>query len=777
MAGPTNQRAVSFNIPPGESQVQYPIALLAREVENFEFTQDETLISVFGPTLYEPVPPNTLAPAYRSENIHSLFHTTLNGGLTDVLIVRWGDALYWHNGWSKTYSKLTTLDDVTTSVPLSDELRPVYPDQYVVLNDRIIFTNGVDRARIITYEGVSFPLGFANYPPTPQALSPIPIGSVSNNSFGSTAGSPADDFLTILANGDRNLARIQQEPNYRGYSWPGKIGSTGATTGGGAGSILAGSWTYRAQYEDFFGNRGPLSAPSNAATISEAYSGPPAVRNQSNLGWFARTVLRFDSFTGSLPTAATNPDEAEFINSPDVDNTSVDDLLKQFVVTLGGGEVPKNVAAVNLYRTEDTKNQGVQHKFLVRLTNASSTSYPDNIPDSGLGEEAQDTIAVPVFRTMCTHQGRLVIANTLSEPGIVRRSEPGFPGTYVRSEFVYPDAGGAEVTAVVSHNGVLLAFTENTVYSLQEFSNPLPLAEGIGCVAPRSISALPNGNLIWLGRDGFYALSPGASIQKVSEPIDRLVEHFLSKGRMRMAVSTYNYQSREYQCAVSEAGSNENNLILCLGEGGWRRKRLGLAIRDICTTRDWRKYSLVASKELPGITKTAEDGTQILPGSDAETNDVYVLDRETNAYVPADRSVRYRSNWFRSESHAMTPSHLRTMYVGMLDAFDGDVTIRFYINGSWAEAVSMSDLKSVAPDDGQGIVSDVAGKAVVGTARTRDPRLFWRQVPIQLRDARLWAFEIETNNRQALHLAAVAFDASVATMGNPNSRVPRRADV
>ena len=98
MAGPTNQRAVSFNIPPGESQVQYPVALLAREVENFEFTQDETLISVFGPTLYEPVPPNAQAPAYRSENIHSLFHTTLNGGLTDVLIVRWGDALYWHNG-------------------------------------------------------------------------------------------------------------------------------------------------------------------------------------------------------------------------------------------------------------------------------------------------------------------------------------------------------------------------------------------------------------------------------------------------------------------------------------------------------------------------------------------------------------------------------------------------------------------------------------------------------------------------------------------------------
>ena len=120
---------------------------------------------------------------------------------------------------------------------------------------------------------------------------------------------------------------------------------------------------------------------------------------------------------------------------------------------------------------------------------------------------------------------------------------------------------------------------------------------------------------------------------------------------------------------------------------------------------------------------------------------------------------------------------LRTMYVGMLDSFDGDVTIRFYRNGSWADVVSMADLKSVGTDDGQGIVADVAGKAVIGTARTRDPRLFWRQVPMQIRDARLWAFEIETTGSQALHLAAVAFDVSVATMGNPNSRVPRRADV
>ena len=748
MSGPTSQSKFSFAIPPGESQTLYPVGVLAREIQNLEFTSEETLVSVTGPTLYEP--PDALSPpAYRSENIHSVFHTTLNGGLVDILVVRWGSELYWHNGWSQTFTPLTTIE--STSIPLSDELRPAYPDQYVVLNDRIIWTNGVDKARIITYEGMSFPLGFSNYPPTPQALSPTPNASV-------RAGKVIRaNELTEADNGDSAIAKYQQEPNYRGYSWPGRIGTVEDVLDGSTGSVGSGTWFYHAQLEDFFGNLGPLSPASNAARIATASTGPPAIRVQAKVPWYARITR-----TGG---------NEEFNNGPDTDNTELDDILKQFAVCVGG-DVPANVAAIRLYRTPDTKNVGIEPKLLARVPGSRLDTYPDNTPDEYLGEPAQETIAVPIFRVMCTHQGRLVIGNTTGEPGIVRRSEPGFPGTFVRNEFTFPDAGGAEVTAVTSHNGVLLAFTEDTVYSLSDFGDPKPLAQGIGCVAPRSIVALPSGMLIWLARDGFYGLVPGGGIERISEPIDRQTHHFLAKGRMRKAAAAYNYEAREYQCAVAEAGSSENNLMLCFGQGGWRRKRLGLAIRDICTVRDWRKYTIVAARELQGITKTdvsVEDYTT--------TNDVYVLDHETRAYTPPDRSVIYRSNWIRAEKSGLTPMQLRTMYVGMLDSFDGDVTIRFYRNGSWADVVSMADLKSVGTDDGQGIVADVAGKAVIGTARTRDPRLFWRQVPMQIRDARLWAFEIETTGSQALHLAAVAFDVSVATMGNPNSRVPRRADV
>ncbi len=755
MAGPDRQRLISLYIPFGESEVQYGMSELGREILNFDATSDQTLKSSSGITIYEP-PPAEL-PSYRSENIHSVFHTRLFGGLTDMLLVRWGDALYWHNGWSRTYAKLVVSE--STAVPLSDELRTTYPDQYVVLNDRIIFTNGVDRPRLITYEGMSFPLGFGSPPPSPQALSPTPIPTIdqSQQLVPSLSSSPLDR----TNNGKRALARYQQETNYRGYSWPGRIGTIGDVLDGVTGSVLAGSWFYYIQLEDFFGNLSALSGASNPARLGTANAGPPAIKGQVKIGWFAR-IARNSAGGGTT----------EFINGPDSDNTEIDDLLKQFVVSISN-RLPHNTAAIRIYRTPDTKREGVEPRLLARVAGAGVRHYPDNLPDQYLGDEALQTIKVPIFRTMCTHQGRLIIANTQGDPGIVRRSEPGAPGTFVRNEFVVPDAGGAEITAVASHAGRLLAFTEDTVYSLQQFSAPIPLSQGIGCVAPRSIVAMPDGQLIWMGRDGFYGLRPEGGIQRLSGVIDRTVHQFLNQSRKRMSVASYSYEAMEYQCAVAEAGSSENNLVLCFGQGGWRRKRYGMAIRDICTTKDWRKYTLIAANEL----KTATRGG-VPVSSPSTTNDVYVLDRETVAYTPPDRTIRYRSNWLRPEQNGLTPAAIRTMYVGMLDSFDGDITVRFYENGSWAEAVSMSDLKTVGTDSGQGIVSDVAGKAVIGTARTRDPRLFWRQVPVKLNDSRLWAFEVEVSAADGvIHLAAVGFDVSIATMGNPNSRVPRRSDV
>jgi hypothetical protein len=45
--------------------------------------------------------------------------------------------------------------------------------------------------------------------------------------------------------------------------------------------------------------------------------------------------------------------------------------------------------------------------------------------------------------------------------------------------------------------------------------------------------------------------------------------------------------------------------------------------------------------------------------------------------------------------------------------------------------------------DKSGIVMDQAREAIVGDCKTRDSRIFWRQIPVGIENANSWAFEIE----------------------------------
>jgi hypothetical protein len=631
--------------------------------------------------------------------------------MVNTLVVRAGTKLYRHCGWYRGWEEIDS--------GLSSEGRPGYPDQFVMLNDEIIWTNGIDQARIIDSDGSSTILGFTEMPSAPETRGPM---------------SQNQDATTY--------------PNYYGYSWAGKIGTTGDSLQGQLSAILEGSWFYYVQYEDFFGNLSASSPPSTPVTLATIQSSP---------------------YSGSNTTDVYTAFNANYVPTS---GAELDDLTRQFLVEVSGA--PDNAAAVRIYRTPDTKNVGIEPKFLIRLPNNREVAFPDNLSDQELGPPMPFTIPVPIFRTMCTHQGRLVIANTEQDPGIVRRSMPGLAGTFESDEFIYPDSGGAEVTAVTSHNGVLLAFTEDSVYSLEDFNAPRPLTQGIGCVAPRSIKALPNGTLVWLGREGFYGMSQsktGLSIGFLSSSIDRTTRFGINRARARMAVACVDPESQEYRCALPAAGNPKNTFVLTFDGAHWRRQLLDIEIADWCQLADWRQYILSIGKE-------ASDDTpaQVTARGGSNRTEVFVMNRSTKNYTPPTRKIIYRSAWIRGDELGLVPLSVRTMYIGMVDAFLGDATVRFYKNGSWKEEVSMSNLKVIGVDDGSGVVTDIAGSAVIGTAKTHDPRLFWRQVPVGLETVGSWAFEIEVSSPTRLHLAAFTFDISVATSGNIRGRVPHRND-
>lgn len=709
MAGPASTRKVEFVVPPGEAQVLYSPGNLAQKIQNLELTPEGTLRSVVGPAVYEPgrVPARqqlegtTLSSysAFKFEEMHGVFHAGLLGGIADTLLVRSGSTLYRHAGWERGWESIYT--------GLSNEHRPLYPDQFVVLGNLIVYTNGIDRALVINHDGLVTPLGFSSLPPTPMAEGPT--------------STPPDQRTTV-------------DQNSIGYSWHGKIGTVGDILDGETGALLSGGWYYYVQWEDVFGNLSQASAPSNLVYVN---------------------TVQADPYT------ATEDGDDEMAPA----GTVLDDLTRQFIVRVPG-DGPDHCVAALIYRTPDVKHVGVIPQLLVRVPNNRQFFYPDNIPDSALGQQMVDTAAVPIFRVMCTHQGRLVIGNTVSDPGIVMRSQTGLPGTFAKQDFIYPDSGGSEITGLASHAGKLLAFTESSVYEIRDFSVPVPLAQGIGCVAPRSIKALSNGTLIWLSRDGFFGMSPSGGVKRLSVPIDRTVRNFINKGRTRGAVASIDPTSGEYRCAVCPAGQKNQTLILTYDGSSWKRQELGIHIADWCQTDDYRQY----------VIAVGSDTTRVITDSESPDN-VFVMDRETVAYTPPGRDIIYRSGWLRGDSVGLTPMHIRTMYIGLRDSWNGDFTIRFYRNGSWSEVVSMADVRAVGTDDSSDVVTDIAGSAIIGVAKTHDPRLFFRQIPVGLETTSTWAFEISASSPTRIEIASFVFDITMATAGNARSRTPFRADV
>ena len=762
MAGPTQQEVDYFVIPPGEEHVQFSPSELANTVQNLLLTPEGTLKSIVGPCPYTKGNQNS---KFANNNPHSVFYASLLNGSSPGLFVRVGSRFFRYKGYRGMKTDTWPFWEggqwhaLLDSPILSNNPNAKFPDQWVVLNDKVIFTNGVDRPFVITYDDMVTPLGFDEQPSPPVAYGPVPSG-----------------YNQSLKNG----------PNTKGYAWTGNIG-TSADSLDPDGGIRAGAWYYRIQYEDIHGNLSAFSAPSNAVLTSAAGADP-------------------------------------YYPSGDYDTgVTADNLMRQFHVSYGSAESSEyasnaysdkslaHCVAIRLYRTPDTRNVGTEPQLLVRVPGRGRAEYADNTPDSGLGPIWEETVSVPVFKLMCTHQGRLVIANTEGEPGIVRRSQPGFAGTFNKLDYIYPDSGGSEVTGITSHAGILLAFTSNSVYSLEDFGLPRPLAQGIGCVAPSSIKALPNGLLIWLARDGFYGMTPDGQITRVSASIDSFMRNSVSRGKMSRAVATIDSHTNEYRCAIAVDGSPFNNMILCFDGRYWRRISLNLHVAYMAKTDDYAQNTLALALDY----SASADPTTGFIGSEGfrETlpdklygdyrSEVFksvgdmslkepltrllVLDRVSGdpSYTPPPRTIRYRSSWFRADASALTPVNVRSLFICMADSWDGNATVRLRKNGSEKVITEMNDLRLIGVDDDSDVVKDLVGSAVNMQSKFHDKRLFWRQIPVGLENVNTWCFEIEFDqtpdhgtetNMTRIELISFAFETSLASSGSPRGRIPLRAD-
>jgi len=469
---------------------------------------------------------------------HGLFSARLRERTT--LLMHAGSTMWTFEGSDPAAPWQATVDPAGAAVQaLADDDRPRTPDQFVQFSDYVIWTNGVDRARIISSGDITFPLGFSETPSAPEVDGPVSPGETDKARY----------FV-----------------NSKGFSWKGEIGTEGDVLSSGSGKLLTSAHRYCVQLEDHFGNLSPISPASNSFNVWSIRSQPYSLDNN-------------DVVTARLTTA------------------EIDDLLRMASVFISGGR-PRHAKAARVGRTADIRRNPRDFKLLRRIPGRGNTVFPDYISDGRLGAPMVEKAPVPIFRYMVRHGARLIIANMVSDPGMVRRSDIGYPGTFSEREWSTPAPDASEVSGLISHGGLLIAGTTTSLVDMSgdKFHRPETLTKMVGIGAHRSVQGLSDGSVVWLGVNGhFYRMDTNGGLQlaDISDGIRTLVTQGLNLSRLQQAASVVHPRvkfSRTYAPTATALVTSGTDRLHVYGRQAF-----------IMEIPSWPSVAATASVEIPAM--------------------------------------------------------------------------------------------------------------------------------------------------------------------------------
>jgi len=663
-----------------QADTLYRPASLAKRLLNMGVSEDpgNTLLRC-GDTA--PLEPGLNLAAY----VLGLAHLELAGGANQITLIRYGDKLGRHQGWTRSVQVLES--------GLTYDLGQPYPDSMVAINGRVCWSNGVDAPLLIdgvtTYGRQVIRLGFDRAPAAPTVL--YPSGGASSS---------------------------QSVPNYAGYAHVGGIGTVQSYDGE-DGALLAGAWGYRVQWEDPFGNLSPASAEATAA-------------------------LRLQS-TGYLVNSSADYERLNHLDS----------MTRQFCLRgIDPGE--EHVGAIRVYRTTDKLHTDGAYYLLARLTGREAFGLPDGESDGLLsaGPTLVELDPVTPYRVACEFQGRLVAANFNDNPGMIRLSEPGFPGTWPRTARVIPDAGGAAVTGLAATAGGLLAFTANSIFQVEATGDVVtsrPLIGGVGCVAPATLAVLPNGDLIWMAMDGVYTLSGGVPA-RVSDPIRQTYAR-LPSSYLGRAVGAVDPRTGVYVLAVCTGSSPlpDQLLLYDVRTGGWSESDAG-----------GRRITALAAA--PGHARHLLMGSYL----GGEGQNVRIWNRPS--VIEGDTiASAFESGVVRMGEDASVVFRLRGILIHFVESAvvaGGSATLRV-----WVTDRPDGEYRDYPIDlcGGDIVAADAYGGATVGSTIFRQPQIRCRKVDIDINNIAGFRFSLSSTSGRVLHLVGFAF--LVERQDNNKSRI------
>ena len=717
---------------------------VAQRIENMYLLEESTLRSVWGPTAFVPsklpataglrpdsrirplsgtgvVTPG--APTYGFKQ-HGIFHCELQKGARDVLLLHTGNELWEFQGWNRNWRQLLSNPAGADGIQadLLDEASTEFPTQFVPTGNGVVIVPQGSRAYF--YDGHCIaPLGFSEIPPSPVGRGPTSSEDTFDadtlrgmNDIGYAHSSSKSGALLEFFDGAVPAPTAARQPDSAMTEGFGRCRLGNTTTlptsdpteiaKAAAGWLEPGEWRAAVQYVDRWGNLSPVSAESSSVECDQQPS-------------ISRTAAYRD-----------------YVDSPPVPLSPTRARIQ--IKWTGISQGPDHCIGRRLYRTKDLQNSGTTGLFLMTQNAMSTTTafatvpdnivtqFPDNIPDTWLGAEAPTILPVPQFKLAEMALGRLWIGNLIDSPGTARPSDPGFWGTFTAGSDVTPDPQ-SEIMGMKSVPNGLLLCTEDTTFLVtasddgQRFRHS-PLSTAIGCVAPSSMKTMAAGQVVWMGRDGFYAYE-GGKISFISPQIRRLFKR-VTQPRMRQAVATYDSRSREYRCWVSLDGSTVNQTCFVFDGSGWRT-RFDIVADSVCTSKDHRQYTLVGG-HIPG---------------DADHSGVYLLDHDASPDIPELDAVKNREALVETAWLEATDSDkAKTSYVVYLWLRETEnTTITIDVLKNWREKViETNTTKRYSEKD----VPDFWATTKMGSGTWRDKRPFWTRAAVHVPSAESVKFRI-----------------------------------
>lgn len=234
--------------------------------------------------------------------------------------------------------------------------------------------------------------------------------------------------------------------------------------------------------------------------------------------------------------------------------------------------------ARRVYRTKNfgdaQGNDGDTFYYVGDVLNNEETFYIDDIPDSGLGSlapNASDSIVFPSLqcRYFGIYKDCLFIDGGRSNDTTLFFSNPTVPDQFGATNFLslgHREGGG--ITGMFGYFNFMLAFRENSIDIIRgDYPNFVAtnLINHIGTRATNTICAVPELGIVFLGRDGLYAVGGNPeygqtpAVQKITTPLQDTFAR-LNVDAMHRATAVYSAKRREYMVFFPVDGQEYNSI-------------------------------------------------------------------------------------------------------------------------------------------------------------------------------------------------------------------------